>query len=398
MEADSVSAERSLRSEHEAAGARFQELRGVEVPRHYGDPRAEYRVAVEKSAVIDRSHRGRWRMTGRDPARMLDGLVTNGIPAPVETIEEQVTTGRGGYGAILTPKGKMVTDHRLFRWGGDEENEFLLDLPPAGVAAAEDHFRRFVPPRFAKVEDVTAETGMLTVVGPDAADVLSREALGLRVETAQLEQLAEDEFFLVGPNPAEGIRVARSGSVRGPAFDLLADAATIGALWRRLVASGSRPVGFATWETLRVEAGRPAFGTDMDGGTIPVEAGIHDRAIDYEKGCYTGQEVIVRIRDRGRVNRHLRGLLLGDGPAPPAGTELFVPDRDRPVGELTSVVRSPRFGQSAGLGYVRREVAPPAEARLGSVDGPVVKVREIGAEGWSLGVEGSEPEGSTSTA
>jgi folate-binding protein YgfZ len=92
----------------------------------------------------------------------------------------------------------------------------------------------------------------------------------------------------------------------------------------------------------------------MGEDTIPVEAGIHDRAIDYTKGCYTGQEVIVRIRDRGHVNRSLRQLMLGDVPAPHRGAELYLPGGDKAVGYVTSAVQSPRFGQTVALGYVKR--------------------------------------------
>ena len=128
----------------------------------------------------------------------------------------------------------------------------------------------------------------------------------------------------------------------------------ITALWKAMVAAGAVPAGLGVWSTLRVEAGRPVFGTDMDDKTIPVEAGIHERAIDYAKGCYTGQEVIVRIRDRGHVNRHLRQLMLGDVPAPHRGAELFVEGSAKSVGYVTSAVESPKFGQTVALGYVRR--------------------------------------------
>jgi folate-binding protein YgfZ len=111
----------------------------------------------------------------------------------------------------------------------------------------------------------------------------------------------------------------------------------------------------------------------MDDRTIPVEAGIHERAIDYGKGCYTGQEVIVRIRDRGHVNRHLRQLMLGEVAPPPPGTELHVEGGAKPVGSITTAVRSPRFGQTVALGWVRRGVegtpfpssAEPREAGSG---------------------------------
>jgi len=142
------------------------------------------------------------------------------------------------------------------------------------------------------------------------------------------------------------------------AFSVIGPTGVVAALWSTLVTGGAKPAGLGVWSTLRVEAGRPAFGSDMDEETIPVEAGIHDRAIDYQKGCYTGQEVIVRIRDRGRVNRHLRLLKLGDVPAPPHGTELHTADDEaaKAVGWITSAVESPKFGGVVALAYVRRGV------------------------------------------
>ncbi len=370
-----------LRSHHEARGARFQELRGASVPRHFGDPAAEYEDAAEGLAVVDRSHRFRLRIFGRAPERMLDGIVTCAIPGPVEPISDEVVGGRGRYGAVLTAKGKVVTDLRLYPWGGEDE-EYLLDVPAAGEPPLRAHLDKYLPPRFAQRRDWSEQSGMLTVVGPDAPRVLARDAAGLRVGEEELEALEEDAFVLVGSGPEDGIRIVRCGAVAPPAFDVLADVATIRALWERLTGEAGRPAGYGAWEALRVERGRPAFGADMDDSTIPVEAGIHRRAIDYRKGCYTGQEVIVRIRDRGRVNWHLRGLLMGDVATPPADTPLHEAGDDREVGRVTTAVHSPRFGEVAGLGYVRREVEPPAELRLGGPDGPEVRVRVVGDDGW----------------
>ena len=118
----------------------------------------------------------------------------------------------------------------------------------------------------------------------------------------------------------------------------------------------------------------------MDDGTIPVEAGLVDVAFDHDKGCYTGQEVIVRIRHRGRVNWHLRALRFGEAPVRP-GAQLFEAEGTKVRGRVTSVAQSPRFGQTIGLGYVRREVEPPATLRLGSGEGAEVGVRKIPAHG-----------------
>ena len=102
-----------------------------------------------------------------------------------------------------------------------------------------------------------------------------------------------------------------------------------------------------------------------------------ERAISFTKGCYTGQEVIVRIAHRGHVNRNLRGLLLGDGPAPAAGARLFNPENGKDVGALTSVAWSPLLGQTIALGFVRRELGPGATVRVGSAEGAEATVAAL---------------------
>lgn len=364
---------------------------GATVPRHHGDPRAEYRAATEDVALLDLSERARWVVEGRDPARMMDGILTNRVPSPPEPVAgKDVLAGRALYSAVLTPKGKMITDLRTWWRGPEEEQGLLLDLPAAGVEPLRGHFKKFLPPRFATVRELTGETAMLSVIGPRAAglleDVLAEAAGGgLAGVAASVADLADGEVRIEGRGArGEGgaLHLLATGELGVPGFDLMGPGERIRALREALEEAGGVRAGRAVRETLRIEAGRPAFGEDMDGDTIPVEAGIHERAIDYEKGCYTGQEVIVRIRDRGRVNWHLRGLLLGEAPSPAAGTELFREGEERTVGRVTSSAASPRFGQTVALGYVRREVEPPAELRLGGPGGAAVEVRELDG-GWA---------------
>lgn len=325
--------------------------------RHFGDPSREYRAATKAAAVIDRSHRARLTVWGRAPGQMLNGLLTGAMPTPAtRQAEDGVYSGVATYHAALTPKGKMVTDLWALLPGAEESPGFLLDVPVAGRVALLDHLGRYLPPRFAHVADVSAETVMITVVGPDSPAVLSRLALGLRVEPDALTSAAEGTWWRAGEVDA-ALTVVRTSDVWPDAFSVLGPVDPIVALWKALVAEGVEPAGLGVWSTLRVEAGRPLFGVDMDADTIPVEAGIDQRAIDHQKGCYTGQEVIVRIRDRGHVNRHLRRLELGDVPTPARGTELHsVDDPQKVLGEVTSAVESPRYGGALALAYVRRGV------------------------------------------
>ena len=338
------------------AGGVVVDYHGRRLVRHFGEPADEYRAASEGLAVFDRSHRVRLRVSGRAPAKMLHGVLTGVMPADPVRREDGVWCGVGSYHTVLTPKGRMVSDLWAYLRTGGDEGEFLFDVPVAGAAALVDQLSKVLPPRFAAVEDVSTTTAMITVAGPEAAAALSRLAFGLRVEAHELEGLEEGEWRISGESTVDGVLVTRTGDIWSQAYNVMGPKGSVVALWAALVAGGGRPAGLGVWSTLHVEGGRPVFGTDMDDTTIPVEAGIHDRAIDYDKGCYTGQEVIVRIRDRGHVNRHLRRIHLGDVPAPAKGTELTAPGSEKTVAWVTSSVQSPRFGETIALAYVRRGV------------------------------------------
>lgn len=360
-----------MRDLHDEKGARFETLRGVEVVRSYGDPLGEVRAATAGASMRDRSHRTRLRIGGRSPGAMLQGVVTGTIPGVPTTAAAGVRSGRVEPSAVLTPKGRVVSDLRLWREPGDEE-AFGMDVPAPGAAALAEHFARVMPPRLARVEDVSDATGMLTFMGPEAAVVLSRDALGLRVETDELLAMAEGDSRAVEAGPL----VIRSADVATPAWDVIADRPTIRALWRRAIEAGVVPVGSGVWEALRLEAGRPAFGADFGGETLLPETGLERRLVDGAKGCYTGQEVVVRIRDRGHVNKHLRRLRLGEGPTPAPGSEVWAEGHERPIGTLTSVAESPRLGPLA-LAYVRREVEPAATVHIGGSDGASAVVEAL---------------------
>ncbi len=311
-----------------------------------------YRAAREGLAMFLQPARRRLRVHGRAPRQMLNGILTGTLPGPPEVDEDGVASGIATYHTVLTPKGRMITDAWVLLPGDEEADGFVLDLPQAGTQAFLEHLAKVLPPRFARYEDVSDALGMLALAGPQVESALSRLAFGLRVDPEALGALEEGGWVRLG---ADGLTAVRTREVDVEAFLVLGPADAVAALSRRLAGEGAVEATPQDWDVLRVEAGRPAFGVDMTDATIPVEAGIHDRAIDYQKGCYTGQEVIVRIRDRGHVNRHLRRLFLGAVDVPAPGTELLPPGGgDKPVGWITSAVASPKEGGVVALAYVRR--------------------------------------------
>jgi folate-binding protein YgfZ len=368
-----------------------------------GDPSA----APAGAALFDRSGRVRILLEGRAPARMLHGLVTGTIPAPPVSLVPGTGAGEPAPGwathahpsLVLTPKGRIVTDLRLVRLPGGDDAPFLLELPAAGAAPLTAHFGRYLPPRFARPTDISADTRMLTLVGPGAADVLASaltvEASALVVQAPGpgseapapgLRDMAPGEVRISGSPSGEGapfLLVLRTDAVGPPAWDLVGTPASIGLIEAHLLAAGVLPAGDPAWEILRIEQGTPETGRELDDGIIPPEAGLERSHIDHAKGCYTGQEVIVRIRDRGHVNRHLRGLLPGEGPAPEVGASVWIEGRDREAGEVRSTAFSPRLGQWIALAYVRREAEPGDSVSVGTPDGPGAEVRALGGGDWT---------------
>lgn len=337
-----------------------------------------YEAATKAVALVDRSDLRFWRFTGRDPSRMLTGVMSGRMPERPRSLGEGEGAGAGTPGAasvgvdaattpidvgeatlhtVLTPKGRMVADLLLAReTAADGGPDALWAVVPSAAAdGLREHLKRYLPPRFAKLEEPDG-VSFLGVVGPEAAAILSRVVLGLAVETSTLEALPARGTLVVRDGASEPLRLVRSGETTIPAWHVIGSDEEVASVRRALETAGVVPATFDDWTVLRVEAGTPAYGADMDEGTMPPEAGLEEAAIDHAKGCYTGQEVIVRIRDRGHVNRKLRRVPLGDLEPPPNGTELFVEGREKPAAVLRSAVRSPRFGQTIGLAYVRRDV------------------------------------------
>ncbi len=340
-----------LHSFHQQRGAVFQELDGSEIVSAYGSPEDEYRALGETVGLLDLSFRGRLCLTGQDRKRFLNGQVTNDVG--------RLTVGKGCYAALVTAKGKLVSDLNVYCL----ENEMLLEFEPGLVDRVTERFESFIIADDVQVVDVTEAYGLISLQGPSAEQAVRAMGLEMEIPEKPLEFVrrmheAMGEVYLM--NHA---RTSRAG------FDLFAPAAAL----EELLEKGARAVesvkgrlcGWQALDILRVEAGIPRFGVDMDESHLAPEAGLEKRAISYAKGCYTGQEVIARIRTYGQLSKALRGLeRIGPAGAPPKrGDKLYMGDRE--VGNVTSAVESPTAGTTVALGYVRREFnAPGTELEL----------------------------------
>jgi tRNA-modifying protein YgfZ len=299
--------------------------------------------------VFDRSWRGKIAVAGADRRTYLHAMLTNDILA--------LAPGSGCYAAYLTPQGRMIADMNVLELG----DLVLLDLDPAVTAAVLQKLDQFIFSEDVKLGDLSEAFAKLTVVGPRSARVVADVVSGQGQSGFGDGDLAAWPEFRNARASFRGqmALVAASWDAGQVGFDLYVERPYLAELAGAVAAAGAVPADSADWEVLRVEAGRPAFGRDMDGDTIPLEAGIEGRAISFAKGCYPGQEVVIRIlhRGQGRVARKIVGLRV-KGDTVPAGGDLLRAD-DRDAGRVTSAVWSPHAGGPIALAMVHRDFVAP---------------------------------------
>jgi folate-binding protein YgfZ len=325
-----------------------------------------YQAARRGAAFIDRSARGRLIVSGRDRASYLQGLLTNDIPA--------LKAGEGCYAAYLTAQGRMISDLWVYELG----DVILLNLPGETTGAVLAKLDQFIFSEDVQLGDASEAFAQIAVVGPEAAravDALFDQAPVVpNVSAVSLEALPEhgNVRSRIGERAAIVTRVTDTGA---SGFDVYVERDQAGWLKAQLLTAGVEEADEETAEMLRIEAGVPAFHRDMDEETIPLEAGIESRAISMTKGCYVGQEVIIRVlhRGHGRVAKKLVGLVLDGESVPARGT--IVRSADREVGKITSGVRSPALGRPIALAYVHRDFLAPGT--LLSVDGAPATVMAL---------------------
>ena len=328
---------------------------------------AAYDAARRRAAFLDRSHRGRIVVSGTERASYLQGLLTNDVVA--------LKSGQGCYTAYLTAQGRMIADLYVYELG----DVMLLTLVGGvkdGVLAKLD---QFIFSEDVQLGDVTGTFAQTAIVGPGAAAAVA--SIVGRVSENALREMPEHGNARGGWAGGAAI-VTRVTDAGEPGFDLFVEHAKGGALKAALAEAGIPELDEATAEAVRVEAGTPLFGRDMSEETIPLEAGIESRAISFTKGCYVGQEVIIRVlhRGHGRVARKLTGLTLDGDRAPDAGAALVSGDRE--VGHVTSGTWSPALQRPIALAYVHRDFLEPGTAvTVGDRRATVTALPFIGRQG-----------------
>lgn len=337
--------------EYETEGVELVDAFGTKYPQAFASPSVEYDALVNRVVLIDLCHWGVIRLTGGDRVRFLNSMVTNDVT--------RLSPGTGCHAALTTVKGKLVADLAVLA-----REEELLVLVMQGVvddvAAALD---KHIIADDVTLENLSAEYGVLGVEGPKSRDLAWRL---FPDGPLPMEPLAFGDAEYQG-TPVTVLRHSVTGE-KGMHFIVHRDG--IAKIHDYLVQAGRgmdmERLGRAAWNVRRVENGIPWWDDDIT-DNFPKESRLDD-VVNYEKGCYLGQETLARMHHRGHPNWLLVGLAPSStgaavtDPSSLAGTELFAAgesssDGAKSRGRLTSPVHSPARDGMLSLGYVRHEFA-----------------------------------------
>ncbi|HEX4966811.1 MAG TPA: glycine cleavage T C-terminal barrel domain-containing protein [Thermoanaerobaculia bacterium] len=319
-------------------------------PLRYGPVAGEVRAAREGCALADRSWTGRLEVLGADRHRFLNAYVTCEVKG--------LAPGEGAYGFFTNPKGGILSDVAVLV----HPDRIWLHLPAGQDGTISAHLKKYV---LADRVEIRPLEDMLPIslLGPGAAAALGTELP------------AGDWHHLRARVHGTEVALQRTGRLGAEAYTLWVSASIAGHLVETLLEiPGVVPAGFEALEVLRTESGIPQFGRDFGPESFPQETGAEDAAVSYTKGCYLGQEVVARIHYRGGVQKTLRGLDFGAGPAPAPGSPLLHEGRES--GTATTVVDSVALGHPIGLAILHRRAAEPG-TRLEVAGGGVAEVREV---------------------
>ncbi|PYN76514.1 MAG: hypothetical protein DMD97_11380 [Candidatus Rokuibacteriota bacterium] len=329
-----------LHERHVAAGATFESAGEWELPAAYDGPAEEYRRVRDGVGLDDRGHWGVLELTGRDRATFLHALLSNEVKA--------LAPGQGCAATLLDVHGKVQVV--VYVWVADDR--IFVVTPPSMAQKTAEALDHYLFSEKVTIRDLSDETALVVLAGPKAHETAERVA-GTRPGEAAWSHVPGT----LGEVP---VRLVSGGRETGEGEVWIAGPVSERArLWDVLAAAGARPVGRVAFESLRIEAGTPVFGRDVDESVLLPEIPFA-HLVSQTKGCYPGQEVVVRIRDRGHVNRMLVGLRL-DAPtsdhavAPPDGAEVVV--EASAVGRVTSSTWSFGLERPIALAFVRRQHA-----------------------------------------
>lgn len=334
-----------LHSHHQALGAEMSAVEDWEIPLHYGNPIAEHLTVRNGVGISDLSNRGKIEVTGEDRVKWLQSIISNDL-LPLQS-------GQGLYSSFMTHKGKMLSYFRVYL----QENAIVIEDAGEIGDTTFQTFRKFLLyGTKAKMNNLLESWGIILLSGRESPKILST-ALGVDVTSLPIlstipHQIGDIQVLLA--------RTEETGELD---FEIFVPKSGLPAIWEKIWDVGNsmdlKPFGTAARQSLRIEAGLPQAGPDLNEEIVPPEANLEGRAFSLNKGCYPGQEVVARMDTYGSVKRRLVGLTVDspEGSLPQKGARLFSGDRD--VGWVSSASYSPVLKKNLALGFPLRDFTKP---------------------------------------
>jgi len=347
----------ALQAQGEGLGATaVAEYRGATTAARFSDPDTEFAKLRKECGVYDLGYRAKLSLTGADRVRWLNGMVTNNI--------RDLASGQGVYAFLLNPQGHILGDLYAYNRG----DSIVVDTDRSQVEKMLATFDHYIIMDDVEVTNLSDSITALGIAGPKSRQVLT--AAGIVIPDSNSLQIFEAKCTC-------DCECTQCTAVRGEdaayeTYELWLAPGDVRKTWEALAAQGATPVGSEALEIHRIASGIPLYGVDIRERDLPQET-EQARALNFNKGCYIGQEIVERIRSRGAVHRKFSGFLSDAARPLAAGTKIVAGEKD--VGEITSVafLRFPETEKTVALGYVRRELGNPGrEVMIGGGNATVV--------------------------
>jgi len=329
------------------------EYRGSRTALRFDDPRVEFAALRAGCGVYDLGYRAKISLTGGDRVRWLNGMVTNNI--------RDLAAGQGAYAFLLNPQGHILADLYAYNRG----DSIVVDTDRGQVEKVLATFDHYIIMDDVEVKDLGDSVTTLGIAGPRAREVLA--AAGIAIPETKPLQIVEARCTC-------DCKCVQCMAVHGDddSYELWLAPEEVKKTWDALVAHGAKPIGSEAVEMQRIVNGIPLFGVDIRERDLPQET-EQVRALNFNKGCYIGQEIVERIRSRGAVHRKFAGFLTDAGQPIASGTKIIAGEKE--VGEVTSLASlgPPNPEKTVALGYIRRELGTPGrEVTIGGVKATIV--------------------------
>ena len=342
----------------DASPAGESDYRGATAAVVFSGAREEFAALISGCGVYDLGFRARISLNGGDRVRWMNGMVTNNI--------RDLATGHGVYAFLLNPQGRILGDMFVFNLG----ETLVVETDRSQLEKILATFDHYIIMDDVEVTNISEEWTALGLAGPMSRGVLN--AAGISVP--ELQPLQTHVAHCQCDCGCLECMVVRGEDERRESYEIWLAPKDVLKTWHGLLTAGATPVGSEALERLRIASGVPLYGVDIRERDLPQET-EQARALNFNKGCYVGQEIVERIRSRGNVHRKFSGFLIEGAGNVVAGDKIISGEKE--VGEITSagVVPTPSGERTAALGYIRREVGTPGrEVTIGAVKAVVTQL------------------------